>query len=297
MRDFEMHLMYFDYLYQQGIIKKETYDKATRDILADKRKLVSIKSMSNNEYVSIDGESNILSADSSDIGVSGRFDLIDLGNGIVLLQSNDGYYIKVDPLSNVLVANEEDRSKATTFTLMPVNEKEVALKTDKGQYVKVSSNNNILIADEPIQGDKTKFKIKEITQISYDDIVMVSISEQRFVSATNGGGSSLTATEFDQSDNEEFTIIDFLDQTIVIKTDEGYYVRVREDNKLLWADAKNITEATRFTGESLGNNIVVLKTLDGAIIKVRDMDKCLSADGTTIDEASKFNIYKSTRPD
>lgn len=296
MRDFEMHLMHFDYLYKKGIIKKDTYDRAIRDVLRNKRKLVSIKSTYNNEYVSVDGESNVLAADSDEVDISERFDLIDLGNGVVIFQSNDGYYIKSDEETNILVANETERAKATLFTLMPINEKEVALKTDKGYYVKINES-DILVADEPTQGDKTIFKIKEITQISYDDIVMISILEERFVSATNGGGSSLTATEFNQSDNEEFTVIYFLDDTIAIQTDEDYYVRVRDDNNLLWADAKNITEATRFTGENLGNNIIVLKTLDGSIVRVREMDKYLIADGNTIDESSKFNIYQSTRPD
>lgn len=291
-----MHLMYFDYLYKQGIIKKDTHERVMNDILEDRRTLVSIRSSYNDEYVSIDGESNILYTGNDEIGRSERFYFINLGNGLALLQSYDGYYIRANPSNNVLVASETQRTNATVFTLVPVNNKEIALKTDKGNYVQVSEKDGLLTADEVNQGNRTRFKIKEITQILYTDMVMISISEQRFITATNGGGSSLTATQFNQTDNEEFTIIDFLDKTIAIRTNDGNYVRVREDNKTLWADATNINEATRFTGENIGNSIIVLKTLDGSIVRVRDTDKFLVADGTVINDTSKINIYQSTRP-
>lgn len=296
MKDIDMHLRYFDYLYKQGIIKKDTHAQVTRDILADRRKLVSIKSVFDDNYVSIDGESNILYTHTDKFGISERLYFINLGNGSALLQSYDGYYVRANPSNNVLVASEVESSNATVFTLIPISQKEVALKTDKGNFVQVSERDNILVANATMQSNRTSFKIKEITQLEYDDIVMISISEQLFVTATDGGGSSLTATKFDQTDNEEFTIIDFLDKTIAIKTHEDYYVRVRDDNNALWADVKDINDATRFTGENLGNSIIVLKTLDGKVVRVRQMDKLLVAEGTTVDDTSKFNIYESTRP-
>ena len=135
MKDIDMHLRYFDYLYKQGIIKKDTHAQVTRDILADRRTLVSIKSVFDDNYVSIDGESNILYTHTDKFGISERLYFINLGNGSALLQSYDGYYVRANPSNNVLVASEVESSNATVFTLIPISQKEVALKLTEGKTV------------------------------------------------------------------------------------------------------------------------------------------------------------------
>lgn len=294
MRNINMDLMYFEHLYKKGIIKKDTYNKIIRDITEEKNKLVTIKSVYNNEYVSVEGELNELIAGEKDLELSDRFVLINIGGGNAILQTQEGFYIRVDDEDNRVYANEFNIKNATIFTLIPINEKEVALKTDKGNYVKVGEEER-LIADESMQNEKTVFKIKEVVEIIYNDIVMISLSEERFVSAINGGGSYLAATEFDQSENEEFTLFQFLGGESILKTSQGYYVRVRDDLVLV-ADTKNIEEASRFSGEQIGDDVIIVKTLDGNLVRVRELDKYLIADAKEITESCKFNIYQSTRP-
>ncbi|WP_373601047.1 hypothetical protein [Paraclostridium bifermentans] len=294
MKDNKLNIAYFNHLYKKGIINRNAYKKILRDLMRERNKLVTIKSSYNDKYVSVEGELNELMAIENKIELSDRFVLIDMGNGDVIIQTQEGYYIKVDNKSNELFANETKENNATIFTLMPINEKEVALKSDNGYYIKVRDN-GMIFADACMQNERTVFKIKEVTKIEYDDIVIISLSEQRFVTAMDGGGSYLTATEFDQSDNEEFTILQFLDESIIIKTFNGYYVRTNEDKTLI-ADTKNIEDATLFKGETIENYTRIIKTLDGSIVRVRDIDKYLVADAEEINENCKFNIYKSTRP-
>lgn len=294
MKENNIHCMYFNYLYKNGIINKDTYEKGIRDLNNRRNKLVTIKSSFNDKYVSVNGESDRLIANKEVIQLSDRFILNDLGDGNVLIQTQEGYYIKIDTYSNFLLASASKKDNATIFTLIPINNKEVALKSDNGYYVKVEEN-GYLIANDLIQNEKNCFKIKEVTKIEYTDIVMISVSEERFVTAMDGGGAYLSATEFNQSKNEEFTILQFLDNNAIIQTHKGYYVRIGEGDVLI-ADTRKIEEASLFKGENIGNFIRILKTLDGYIVRVRDIDKYLVADSKEITQSSKFNIYKSIRP-
>lgn len=294
MKDNNMYLMYFKHLYKKGIISKDTYEKARRDINDRRNKLVTIKSSFNDKYVSVGGEDDRLIANKEVTQLSDRFILNDMGNGNVLIKTQEGYYVKLDTNSNFLFASTPEKDNATIFTLIPINDKEVSLKSDNGYYVTVEEN-GYLIANELIQSEKTSFKIKEVTKIEYTDIVIISVSEERFVTAIEGGGSYLSATEFNQTDNEEFTILQFLDGNAIIKTQKGYYVRVG-DNGVLIADTRKIEEASLFRAENTEDFIRVLKTMDGNIVRVRDVDKYLVADSKEITESSKFNIYKSIRP-
>ncbi|GAA0713544.1 hypothetical protein GCM10008904_27930 [Paraclostridium ghonii] len=294
MKENNIHWMYFKYLYKRGTISKDTYEKAIRDLNNGRNKLVTIKSSFNDKYVSVNGEGGRLVANQDVIQLSDRFILNDLGSGNVLIQTQEGYYVKIDTDSDFLLASVSEKYNATIFTLIPINNKEVALKSDNGYYVKVEEN-GYLIANDLIQNEKNCFKIKEVTKIEYTDIVMISLSEERFVTAIDGGGSYLCATEFNQSEHEEFTILQFLDNNAIIQTQKGYYVRIGEGEVLI-ADTRKIEEASLFKGENIGNFVRILKTLDGYIVRVRDIDKYLVADSKEITESSKFNIYKSIRP-
>lgn len=294
MNENSKHLAYLKNLYQKGIISKSTYERASRDINNKKNKLVTIKSTFNNKYVSVNGEDDSLIANKIENQLSDRFILKDLGNGNVLIQTQEGYYVKIDSKNDMLVASASEKKDATIFTLIPINNKEVALKSDNGYYVKVGDN-GYLIANDAIQSEKTAFKIKEVTKIEYTDIVMISVLEERFVTAIEGGGSYLSATSFNQTVNEDFNILQFLDGNFVIQTDKGYYVRI-DNNNVLIADTMKLEEASLFRGENLGDFVTVIKTLNGEFITVRSSDKYLVVGSNKITEASKFNIYKSVLP-
>lgn len=288
-----MHLMYLKYLYKSGVIEKDTYKSAVRDITDKKNKLITIKSNFNEKYVSVDGEFNELAAKIDTVELSDRFILKHL-DGKFLIQTEEGYYVKLDYKTKKLFAVETNKYDATKFKLNIINEKEVTLQTENDDYIQVNED-NILDAKAKTENERTKFKIKEVTKIAYDNIVIISLSQQRFVTAINGGGSYLAATEFNQTVNEEFTILQFLDNSYVIQTKGGYYVRVKDD-RLLIADTKELEEASRFLGENLSGDTIILKTPDEYIVRVRDIDKYLVADAKEISDSSKFNIYMSTNP-
>lgn len=288
-----MHLMYLKYLYKSGVIEKDTYKSAVRDITDKKNKLITIKSNFNEKYVSVDGEFNELAAKIDTVELSDRFILKHL-DGKFLIQTEEGYYIKLDYKTKKLFAVETNKYDATKFKLNIINDKEVTLQTENNDYIQVNED-NILDAKAKTENERTKFKIKEVTKIAYDNIVIISLSQQRFVTAINGGGSYLAATEFNQTVNEEFTILQFLDNSYVIQTRGGYYVRVKDD-RLLIADTKELEEASRFLGENLSGDTIILKTPDEYIVRVRDIDKYLIADAKEISDSSKFNIYMSTNP-
>ncbi|CEO12602.1 Fascin domain [[Clostridium] sordellii] len=288
-----MHLMYLKYLYKSGVIEKDTYKSAVRDITDKKNKLITIKSNFNEKYVSVDGEFNELAAKIDTVELSDRFILKHL-DGKFLIQTEEGYYVKLDYKTKKLFAVETNKYDATKFKLNIINDKEVTLQTENNDYIQVNED-NILDAKAKTENERTKFKIKEVTKIAYDNIVIISLSQQRFVTAINGGGSYLAATEFNQTVNEEFTILQFLDNSYVIQTKGGYYVRVKDD-RLLIADTKEIEEASRFLGENLSGDTIILKTPDEYIVRVRDIDKYLVADAKEISDSSKFNIYMSTNP-
>ncbi|CEO28610.1 fascin domain-containing protein [Paraclostridium sordellii] len=288
-----MHLMYLKYLYKSGVIEKDTYKSAVRDITDKKNKLITIKSNFNEKYVSVDGEFNELAAKIDTVELSDRFILKHL-DGKFLIQTEEGYYVKLDYKTKKLFAVETNKYDATKFKLNIINEKEVTLQTENDDYIQVNED-NILDAKAKTENERTKFKIKEVTKIAYDNIVIISLSQQRFVTAINGGGSYLAATEFNQTVNEEFTILQFLDNSYVIQTKGGYYVRVKDD-RLLIADTKELEEASRFFGENLSGDTIILKTPDEYIVRVRDIDKYLIADAKEISDSSKFNIYMSTNP-
>lgn len=288
-----MHLMYLKYLYKSGVIEKDTYKSAVRDITDKKNKLITIKSNFNEKYVSVDGEFNELAAKIDTVELSDRFILKHL-DGKVLIQTEEGYYVKLDYKTKKLFAVETNKYDATKFKLNTINDKEVTLQTENNDYIQVNED-NILDAKAKTENERTKFKIKEVTKIAYDNIVIISLSQQRFVTAINGGGSYLAATEFNQTVNEEFTILQFLDNSYVIQTKGGYYVRVKDD-RLLIADTKELEEASRFLGENLSGDTIILKTPDEYIVRVRDIDKYLVADAKEISDSSKFNIYMSTNP-
>ncbi|AUN14559.1 Fascin domain [[Clostridium] sordellii] len=288
-----MHLMYLKYLYKSGVIEKDTYKSAVRDITDKKNKLITIKSNFNEKYVSVDGEFNELAAKIDTVELSDRFILKHL-DGKFLIQTEEGYYVKLDYKTKKLFAVETNKYDATKFKLNIINDKEVTLQTENNDYIQVNED-NILDAKAKTENERTKFKIKEVTKIAYDNIVIISLSQQRFVTAINGGGSYLAATEFNQTVNEEFTILQFLDNSYVIQTKGGYYVRVKDD-RLLIADTKELEEASRFLGENLSGDTIILKTPDEYIVRVRDIDKYLIADAKEISDSSKFNIYMSTNP-
>ncbi|CEJ73878.1 Fascin domain [[Clostridium] sordellii] len=288
-----MHLMYLKYLYKSGVIEKDTYKSAVRDITDKKNKLITIKSNFNEKYVSVDGEFNELAAKIDTVELSDRFILKHL-DGKFLIQTEEGYYVKLDYKTKKLFAVETNKYDATKFKLNIINDKEVTLQTENNDYIQVNED-NILDAKAKTENERTKFKIKEVTKIAYDNIVIISLSQQRFVTAINGGGSYLAATEFNQTVNEEFTILQFLDNSYVIQTKGGYYVRVKDD-RLLIADTKELEEASRFLGENLSGDTIILKTPDEYIVRVRDIDKYLIADTKEISDSSKFNIYMSTNP-
>ncbi|CEN81647.1 fascin domain-containing protein [Paraclostridium sordellii] len=288
-----MHLMYLKYLYKSGVIEKDTYKSAVRDITDKKNKLITIKSNFNEKYVSVDGEFNELAAKIDTVELSDRFILKHL-DGKFLIQTEEGYYVKLDYKTKKLFAVETNKYDATKFKLNIINDKEVTLETENNDYIQVNED-NILDAKAKTENERTKFKIKEVTKIAYDNIVIISLSQQRFVTAINGGGSYLAATEFNQTVNEEFTILQFLDNSYVIQTKGGYYVRVKDD-RLLIADTKELEEASRFLGENLSGDTIILKTPDEYIVRVRDIDKYLVADAKEISDSSKFNIYMSTNP-
>ncbi|CEN94155.1 fascin domain-containing protein [Paraclostridium sordellii] len=288
-----MHLMYLKYLYKSGVIEKDTYKSAVRDITDKKNKLITIKSNFNEKYVSVDGEFNELAAKIDTVELSDRFILKHL-DGKILIQTEEGYYVKLDYKTKKLFAVETNKYDATKFKLNIINDKEVTLQTENNDYIQVNED-NILDAKAKTENERTKFKIKEVTKIAYDNIVIISLSQQRFVTAINGGGSYLAATEFNQTVNEEFTILQFLDNSYVIQTKGGYYVRVKDD-RLLIADTKELEEASRFLGENLSEDTIILKTPDEYIVRVRDIDKYLIADAKEISDSSKFNIYMSTNP-
>lgn len=288
-----MHLMYLKYLYKSGVIEKDTYKSAVRDITDKKNKLITIKSNFNEKYVSVDGEFNELEAKIDTVELSDRFILKHL-DGKFLIQTEEGYYVKLDYKTKKLFAVETNKYDATKFKLNIINDKEVTLQTENDDYIQVNED-NILDAKAKTENERTKFKIKEVTKIAYDNIVIISLSQQRFVTAINGGGSYLAATEFNQTVNEEFTILQFLDNSYVIQTKGGYYVRVKDD-RLLIADTKELEEASRFLGENLSGDTIILKTPDEYIVRVRDIDKYLIADAKEISDSSKFNIYMSTNP-
>ena len=288
-----MHLMYLKYLYKSGVIEKDTYKSAVRDITDKKNKLITIKSNFNEKYVSVDGEFNELAAKIDTVELSDRFILKHL-DGKLLIQTEEGYYVKLDYKTKKLFAVETNKYDATKFKLNIINDKEVTLQTENNDYIQVNED-NILDAKAKTENERTKFKIKEVTKIAYDNIVIISLSQQRFVTAINGGGSYLAATEFNQTVNEEFTILQFLDNSYVIQTKGGYYVRVKDD-RLLIADTKELEEASRFLGENLSGDTIILKTPDEYIVRVRDIDKYLVADAKEISDSSKFNIYMSTNP-
>ncbi|WP_338563747.1 hypothetical protein QJR60_07400 [Paraclostridium sordellii] len=288
-----MHLMYLKYLYKSGVIEKDTYKSAVRDITDKKNKLITIKSNFNEKYVSVDGEFNELAAKIDTVELSDRFILKHL-DGKFLIQTEEGYYVKLDYKTKKLFAVETNKYDATKFKLNIINDKEVILQTENNDYIQVNED-NILDAKAKTENERTKFKIKEVTKIAYDNIVIISLSQQRFVTAINGGGSYLAATEFNQTVNEEFTILQFLDNSYVIQTKGGYYVRVKDD-RLLIADTKELEEASRFLGENLSGDTIILKTPDEYIVRVRDIDKYLVADAKEISDSSKFNIYMSTNP-
>lgn len=288
-----MHLMYLKYLYKSGVIEKDTYKSAVRDITDKKNKLITIKSNFNEKYVSVDGEFNELAAKIDTVELSDRFILKHL-DGKFLIQTEEGYYVKLDYKTKKLFAVETNKYDATKFKLNIINDKEVTLQTENNDYIQVNED-NILDAKAKTENERTKFKIKEVTKIAYDNIVIISLSQQRFVTAINGGGSYLAATEFNQTVNEEFTILQFLDNSYVIQTKGGYYVRVKDD-RLLIADTKELEAASRFLGENLSGDTIILKTPDEYIVRVRDIDKYLIADAKEISDSSKFNIYMSTNP-
>lgn len=288
-----MHLMYLKYLYKSGVIEKDTYKSAVRDITDKKNKLITIKSNFNEKYVSVDGEFNELAAKIDTVELSDRFILKHL-DGKFLIQTEEGYYVKLDYKTKKLFAVETNKYDATKFKLNIINDKEVTLQTENNDYIQVNED-NILDAKAKTENERTKFKIKEVTKIAYDNIVIISLSQQRFVTAINGGGSYLAATEFNQTVNEEFTILQFLDNSYVIQTKGGYYVRVKDD-RLLIADTKELEEASRFLGKNLSGDTIILKTPDEYIVRVRDIDKYLIADTKEISDSSKFNIYMSTNP-
>lgn len=294
MNNKNISLTYLSELYQNGIIKKDTYEKILRDLREEKQKLVTIKSYYNNKYVSVYGELDELVAIKENVGLSDRFILIDIGNGDVIIQTQEGYYVRVNNESKALAATAVDRLNASIFSLTYINPKEIALKDENGNYVEVGKDET-LFSTSTSQNEKTSFKIKEVTKIVNNNIVIISASEERFVSAIDGGGSYLAATEFNQTKNEEFSILQFLDESAVIKTVNGYYVRVK-DNNILIADTTNIEDATRFRGEFIGDDTVIIKTLDGNIVRVREIDKYLIADSKEVTESSEFYLYKSTRP-
>lgn len=288
-----MHLMYLKYLYKSGVIEKDTYKSAIRDITDKKNKLITIKSNFNEKYVSVDGEFNELVAKIDTVELSDRFILKHL-DGKFLIQTEEGYYVKLDYKTKKLFAVETNKYDATKFKLNIINDKEITLQTENNDYIQVNED-NILDTKAKTENERTKFKIKEVTKIAYDNIVIISLSQQRFVTAINGGGSYLAATEFNQTENEEFTILQFLDNSYVIQTKGGYYVRVKDD-RLLIADTKELEEASRFLGENLSGDTIILKTPDEYIVRVRDIDKYLIADAKEISDSSKFNIYMSTNP-
>lgn len=288
-----MHLMYLKYLYKSGVIEKDTYKSAVRDITDKKNKLITIKSNFNEKYVSVDGEFNELAAKIDTVELSDRFILKHL-DGKFLIQTEEGYYVKLDYKTKKLFAVETNKYDATKFKLNIINDKEVTLQTENNDYIQVNED-NILDAKAKTENERTKFKIKEVTKIAYDNIVIISLLQQRFVTAINGGGSYLSATEFNQTVNEEFTILQFLDNSYVIQTKGGYYVRVKDD-RLLIADTKELEEASRFLGKNLSGDTIILKTPDEYIVRVRDIDKYLVADAKEISDSSKFNIYMSTNP-
>lgn len=287
-------LIYFNDLYKKGIIKKDTYEKILRDLSEEKQKLVTIKSNYNNKYVSVYGENNELVAIKDTVELSDRFILVDNGDETVIIQTQDGYYVEINNKSNTLAATTVDKLSASIFSIIFINSKEIALRDQNGNYVEVKKDGE-LISDSKLQNEKTSFKIKEVTKIANDNMVIISVSEQKFVTAIDGGGSYLSATEFNQTYNEEFTILQFLDGTAVIKTIKGYYIRIADD-KTLVADIINIEDATRFEWEAIEKYTIIIKTLNGDIVRVRDIDKYLVADGKEITDNCKFNIYKSTLP-
>jgi len=124
-------------------------------------KLVCVKSVWNDNYISINKEKNTTEANSNAVCFSTKFNLIQIEKSALILQSQDGCYIKVDSNDGTLISNVTDKTEASMFTLIPINKKEVYLKCDNGYYISVYDD-KVLRAKEPYNSDRSKFKIKEL---------------------------------------------------------------------------------------------------------------------------------------
>ena len=121
-------------------------------------KSVSLKSMENDNYLSISRANNMLKADDNNLNT--LFDLIQISPSNVIIRLQNGRYITVDEKDNTLKANVLDMYEASVFRLKFITKKEVSLKCDNGHYVCV--DDDILKANEYQRTSKSTFTIKQL---------------------------------------------------------------------------------------------------------------------------------------
>ena len=271
-----------------------------------RERVVNIKSVVENKFVAAEnggGRELVANRDVADIWET--FRIINTGNNRIILQSYNGQYIRVRDNDGVLLANANNRQSATRFNIVRLQGREVAFQAPNGQYVRVRDNDKWLVARADDTGRRTRFIIDRISQPIdiLDDLLgqvgrerninIKSLLENKFVAAENGGGRELIANRDVADIWENFRAINMGDNRIILQSYNGQYVRVRENDGVLLANANNRQQATMFTIVRLDNNEVAFQAPNGQYVRVRERDNWLVARADQTGRRTRFIISRA----
>jgi glycerophosphoryl diester phosphodiesterase len=277
---------------------------------------INIKSVVENKFVAAEnggGRELVANRDVADIWET--FTATILPNNMVILRSYNGQYVRVRENDGVLLANADNRQSATRFTIVRLEGNEMAVQAPNGQYVRVRENDKWLVARADDTGRRTRFIINTISQVpSIPDIIedilqeiigqtgrernvtIKSVVENKFVAAENGGGRELVANRDVADIWETFKITNTGNNNVILQSYNGQYIRVRENDGVLLANANNRQSATRFKIIRLEGREVALQAPNGQYVRVRESDKWLVARAGQTGRRTRFIIDRITQP-
>ncbi|HSQ34222.1 MAG TPA: hypothetical protein VLM81_05015 [Peptostreptococcaceae bacterium] len=280
---------------------------------------ITIKSVVENKFVAAEnggGRELVANRDVADIWET--FTATILPNNMVILRSYNGQYVRVRENDGVLLANVDNRQSATRFRIVRLENNEMAVQAPNGQYVRVRENDKWLVARADDTGRRTRFIINTISQIpsipSIPDIIedileeiigqtgrernvtIRSVVENKFVAAENGGGRELVANRDVADIWETFRIINTGNNNVILQSYNGQYIRIRENDGVLLANANNRQSATRFRIIRVEGREVALQAPNGQYVRVRERDNWLVARADQTGRRTRFIIDRITQP-
>jgi glycerophosphoryl diester phosphodiesterase len=280
---------------------------------------ITIKSVVENKFVAAEnggGRELVANRDVADIWET--FTATILPNNAVILRSYNGQYVRVRDNDGALLANADNRQSATRFTIVRLEGNEMAVQAPNGQYVRVRDNDKWLVARADDTGRRTRFiintisiapsipSIPDIIEDILEDIIgqtgrernvtIKSVVENKFVAAENGGGRELVANRDVADIWENFKIINTGNNTIILQSYNGQYIRIRENDGVLFANANNRQSATRLRIIRLQGREVALQAPNGQYVRVRERDNYLVARADQTGRRTRFIIDRITQP-